>query len=123
MPGEAILVVDDNAVNLKLARVLLEKAGYAVRTAADGEEALAALKDFRPRLILMDLQMPGLDGLQVTRLLKADPATAGIKVVALTAYAMKGDDARAKAAGCDAYLPKPIDTRTFAATVAGLLGD
>jgi two-component system cell cycle response regulator DivK len=121
MPGEAILVVDDNAVNLKLARVLLEKAGYAVRTAADGVEALAALKDFRPRLILMDLQMPGLDGLQVTRLLKADPATAGIKVVALTAYAMKGDDVRAKAAGCDAYLPKPIDTRTFTATVAGLL--
>jgi len=118
MAGDPILIVDDNPANLKLARVVLERAGYEIRTAADAEEALAALDVFRPRLILMDLQMPGMDGFELTRRLKADPARSGIVVVALTAYAMRGDEEKAREAGCDGYLAKPIDTRTLASIVA-----
>ena len=122
MPGERILIVDDNRVNLKLARVLLASEGYEVRTAEDTNEALAVLTEFRPRLILMDIQLPGVDGLEATRRLKADPATRDIIILALTAYAMKGDDQKARDAGCDGYVTKPIDTRTLAATVAAHLG-
>ncbi|HEY0784035.1 MAG TPA: response regulator [Thermoanaerobaculia bacterium] len=111
--GEPILVVDDNPTNLKLIRVLLRAAGYEVHGVADAEEALAALATVRPRLILMDLQLPGKDGLTLTRELKSDPATCDIIVVALTAYAMKGDEERALAAGCDGYITKPINTRTL----------
>lgn len=118
MSGEPVLIVDDNAVNLKLARVLLRSAGYDVRTAADAEQALATLTTFQPRLILMDLQLPGIDGLELTRRLKADPRTRDIVIVALTAYAMKGDQAKAREAGCDGYLTKPIDTRAFPSVVA-----
>jgi two-component system, cell cycle response regulator DivK len=118
MAGEPILIVDDNPANLKLARVVLKRAGYEIRTAADAEEALAALDTFRPRLILMDLQMPGMDGFELTRRLKGDRAQSGIVIVALTAYAMRGDEEKALAAGCDGYLAKPIDTRTLASTVA-----
>jgi CheY-like chemotaxis protein len=110
MPGEPILIVDDNPQNLKLARVLLVGEGYEVRTATDAEEALKTLESFAPRLILMDLQLPGMDGLELTRRLKADPARKGIIVVAITAYAMKGDQEKALAAGCDDYIAKPIDT-------------
>jgi two-component system cell cycle response regulator DivK len=110
MAGEPILVVDDNPQNLKLARVLLSIEGYEVRAAADAEEALRILESFAPRLILMDLQLPGMDGLELTRRLKADPARRGIVVIALTAYAMKGDREKALAAGCDAYVSKPMDT-------------
>lgn len=122
MAGEAILIVDDNPVNLKLARVLLTGEGYDVRTAVDAEEAMALLPAFRPRLILMDLQLPGMDGLELTRRLKADPATNGITVLALTAYAMKGDEEKAIAAGCDGYITKPIDTRRLPVLIASLLG-
>jgi CheY-like chemotaxis protein len=118
MAGESILVVDDNAVNLKLARVLLSSEGYQVHTAMSAEEALAVLRTTRPRLILMDLQMPGMDGFELTRRLKGDAATRDIRVVAMTAYAMKGDDERALQAGCDGYIAKPIDTRTLPALVA-----
>jgi two-component system, cell cycle response regulator DivK len=121
MAGEPILIVDDNAVNLKLMRVLLAGEGYTVRTASDAEDALAVLKEFRPRLILMDLQLPGMDGLELTRRLKHDPAHADIIVVALTAYAMKGDEGKALEAGCDGYITKPVDTRTLAATMAALI--
>jgi len=121
MAGEPILIVDDNAVNLKLMRVLLAGEGYAVRTASDAEEALAVLAEFRPRLILMDLQMPGMDGLELTRRLKHDPGLADIVIVALTAYAMKGDEGKAIEAGCDGYITKPIDTRTLAAMIAAHL--
>jgi CheY-like chemotaxis protein len=121
MSGEPILIVDDNPQNLKLARVLLEGEGYAVRTAVDAEAALELLAAFRPRLILMDLQLPGMDGLELTRLLKADPARSEIAIVALTAYAMKGDDAKAFAAGCDDYVTKPIDSDRLLAVVARLL--
>jgi two-component system cell cycle response regulator DivK len=123
MAGEPILVVDDNPQNLKLARVLLVRHGYDVRTAVDAEEALRVLEEFRPRLILMDLQLPGMDGLELTRRLKADPARRDIVIVALTAYAMKGDRERAMTAGCDGYVTKPIDTmglpKTLAAHLAG----
>lgn len=122
MPGEPILVVDDNPTNLKLLRVLLAKEGYDVRTASSAEEALSAVRAAPPRVVLMDVQLPGVDGLEVTRRLKADPATRGIVVVAVTAYAMKGDERRALEAGCDHYLPKPIDTRALPDLVARLMG-
>jgi CheY-like chemotaxis protein len=117
MSGATILVVDDHPTNLKLCKVMLSVDGYEVHTAADAEEALAMLDSVRPRLILMDLQLPGLDGLELTRRLKADPATRDIVVVALTAYAMQGDEQKALDAGCDGYIAKPIDTRLLAATV------
>lgn len=119
MAGEPILIVDDNAVNLKLIRVLLAKEGYETRTAGDANEALAILETFNPRMILMDLQLPGMDGLELTRQLKADPRTKDIVIVALTAYAMKGDEEKSKAAGCDGYITKPINTRTMPATLRG----
>ena len=121
MAGEPILIVDDNLLNLKVVRVLLTVEGYDVRTALNADEALALLRTFHPRLILMDLQLPGMDGLALTRRLKADPATSDIRVVALTAYAMKGDDQKALAAGCDGYIPKPIDTRTLPGAVSAYL--
>ena len=111
--GEPILVVDDNPTNLKLLRVLLGGQGFEVRTAGDASEALQALSSFTPRLILMDLQLPGMSGLDLTRQLKSDPKTSGIIIVALTAFAMKGDEERALDAGCDGYIAKPIDTRTL----------
>jgi CheY-like chemotaxis protein len=119
--GEAILVVDDNPANLKLARVVLNAAGFEVRTATDAEDALVTLREFRPRLVLMDLQLPGMDGFELTRRLKSDAAHRGIVVIALTAYAMKGDEEKARAAGCDGYLAKPIDTRSLASAVAAYL--
>jgi two-component system, cell cycle response regulator DivK len=118
MPGEPILIVDDHPINLKLARVLLSAEGYEVRTAEDATQALAVLGEYHPRLILMDIQLPGVDGLELTRRLKADPATRDILVVALTAYAMKGDAERALDAGCDGYVPKPIDTRALPGVIA-----
>ena len=117
MAGEPILIVDDNLANLKLARVLLSVDGYDIRTAASAEEALTVLDRFHPRLILMDLQLPGIDGLELTRMLKADPARRSVIVLALTAYAMKGDAEKAFAAGCDGYITKPIDPDDFSAEV------
>ena len=119
--GEPILIVDDNLTNLKLARVLLAGEGYVVRTAADAEEAMAVLQEFRPRLILMDIQLPGMDGLELTRRIKADPAMAAITILALTAYAMKGDQDRVLAAGCDGYVTKPIDTRALPGVIDGFM--
>ena len=124
MAGERILVVDDNPANLRLLRLLLSAESYEVRTADGAEEALVMLDGFRPRLILMDLQMPGMNGFELTRRLKADAATRDIVIVALTAYAMKGDEEKAREAGCDGYVSKPIDTRTLPALVARhLTGD
>jgi CheY-like chemotaxis protein len=121
VPGEPILIVDDNETNLKLARVVLLAAGYEVRTATDAEDALAVLAEFRPRLILMDIQLPGMDGLTLTRSLKADPELSSVVIYALTAYAMKGDEEKALAAGCDGYITKPIDVDLLADTVAKAL--
>lgn len=113
MAAETILIVDDNPLNMKLVNVLLTGEGYEVRTASDAQEALALVRECPPRLILMDIQLPGIDGLELTRRLKADPATRDIAIIGLTAYAMKGDEQRIRAAGCDGYIPKPIDTRTL----------
>jgi two-component system, cell cycle response regulator DivK len=121
MAGEPILIVDDNPANLKLARVLLALEGYEVRTATDAEEALAVLREFLPDLILMDIQLPGMDGLELTRRLKSDSKTCDVAILALTAYAMKGDEERALAAGCDGYIAKPIDTKRLTGQVAALL--
>jgi two-component system, cell cycle response regulator DivK len=107
-----ILIVDDNPVNLKLIRILLVGEGYDVHT-ADAEEALRVLQDLRPRLILMDIQLLGIGGLELTRQLKANPLTRDIRVLGLTAYAMKGDEEKILAAGCDGYISKPIDTRVL----------
>lgn len=116
------MIVDDNAANLKLARVLLAGEGYEVRTAMNAEEALAEMASRRPRLILMDIQLPGMDGLALTRRLKNDPATRDVVILALTAYAMKGDEERVLAAGCNGYVSKPIDTRALPKLVAEYLG-
>ncbi len=121
MAAEPILIVDDNPQNLKLARVLLVSEGFDVRTAVDAEDALRVLTVFNPRLILMDLQLPGMDGLELTRRLKDDPARRDILIIALTAYAMKGDEAKAIAAGCDGYVTKPIDTDAFPRVVRDYL--
>ena len=118
MAREQILIVDDNPQNLKLAKVLLVAEGYEVKTAIDAEDALSILASFTPRLILMDLQLPGMDGLELTRQVKADPARSGILIIALTAYAMKGDEEKALAAGCDGYMSKPIDTDALPRIVA-----
>jgi len=116
-----ILIVDDNPTNTKLLAFLLQSKGYDVRTAADADEALTSIAERRPQLILMDIQLPGMDGLTLTRQLKSDPATKDIAIIAATAYAMKGDEARALAAGCDGYLSKPIDTRQLPSDIARFL--
>lgn len=117
----SILVVEDNPVNMKLAAMLLEHAGYRVLRADNATDGIAAARAERPALVLMDIQLPGMDGLEATRRLKADAATADIKVVALTAFAMRGDEERIRAAGCDGYIAKPIEYRKFLAEVTRLL--
>jgi CheY-like chemotaxis protein len=116
-----ILIVDDNPTNIKLLEFILQARGYEVRVAGSAEEALTSIADRKPRLILMDIQLPGVDGLTLTRHLKADPATKDISIIAATAYAMKGDEERALAAGCDGYLTKPIDTRKLPSDIARFL--
>jgi two-component system cell cycle response regulator DivK len=117
----AILIVEDNAANMKLAKFLLESAGHTVLGATDAEAGLNLARDAQPDLILMDIQLPGMDGLEATVLLKGDEATRAIPVVALTALAMKGDEERIRAAGCDGYIAKPLAYRQFLATVAAQL--
>ena len=121
MSADTVLIVDDNATNLKLARVVLTTAGYEVRTADDAASALDLLKTFTPRVVLMDIQMPGMDGLTLTRELKKDPATRDIVVIALTAYAMKGDEEKALASGCAGYITKPINTRRLSGEIEAIL--
>lgn len=116
-----ILIVDDNPTNLKLAAELLGYEGHEVLEATDAEAAEATLRRMTPDLILMDIGLPGMDGLTFTRKLKADPSTRGIPIAVLTAFAMRSDEERARAAGCDGYITKPIDTREFPKQVAALL--
>jgi len=116
-----ILIIEDNATNMTLAVFLLQSAGYAVVSATDAETGLTLAHDERPDLILMDIQLPGMDGLQATRLLKRDAATRAIPVIALTALAMKGDEERIRAAGCDGYIAKPMRHQEFLATIAAQL--
>lgn len=118
-----ILVVEDNEANQMLVRAVLELEGYAVDLAGSAPEALERLQGATPDLILMDVQLPGEDGLSLTRQLKAQPSTAPIPVVALTAHAMRGDREQAMAAGCVGYIAKPIDTHTFGDEVRAFLGE
>ena len=122
MPMEAtILLVEDNADNQEIYRIILAHYGYAVLQARDGERGVRMARDHGPDLILMDLTMPGMDGLEATRRLKADPSTAAIPVVALTACTQSEDIAAAEAAGCDAYLTKPVEPRRVADEVRRIL--
>ncbi len=114
----SILIVEDNPMNMELARDVLEASGYRVHCVASAGEALEVLKESLPDLILMDVQLPGLDGLDLTRTLKQDPRTKGIMIVALTAHAMKGDRERILEAGCCGYIAKPIDTRALCREIA-----
>ncbi len=116
-----ILIVEDNAMNMELAVDLLETAGYVVLTATEAEQGIEVARATKPDLILMDISLPGMDGLVATQRLKSDPATKEIPVVALTAHAMKGDEERARAAGCAGSLTKPIDTRTFGPAIGRYL--
>ena len=116
-----VLVVEDNATNMTLARFLLQSAGHTVLCATDAEAGLTAARAERPDLILMDIQLPGMDGLEATAQLKRDEATRSIPVIALTALAMKGDEARIRAAGCDGYIAKPMRYQEFLATVTAQL--
>lgn len=115
------LIVDDNPINSELEAFLLAAAGFAVEEAANATAALACIEARRPVLILMDIQLPGMDGLSLAQSLKNDPATRDIVIVAVTAYAMKGDEAKMRAAGCDGYIAKPISVATFAAQVRACL--
>jgi two-component system cell cycle response regulator DivK len=116
-----VLVVEDNPANLTLAVFLLESAGHTVLSATDAEAGLAFARDERPDLILMDIQLPGMDGLDAIGQLKSDEATRAIPVIALTALAMKGDEERIRAAGCDGYIAKPMNYHDFLLTVAARL--
>jgi two-component system cell cycle response regulator DivK len=113
-----ILVIEDNIVNMKLSVLILETAGHTVSCATDAEAGLALAHNRRPDLILMDIQLPGMDGLAATALLKQDATTRGIPVIALTALAMKGDEERIRAAGCDGYIAKPLAYQHFLSVVA-----
>jgi two-component system, cell cycle response regulator DivK len=121
MSQEPILIVDDNPMNLKLEKRLLEIEDYQVLTARSAEETLKVLEYFRPRLILMDFQLPGLDGVELTREIRSNPANGDIAIVILTSYDQQGDEQKARAAGCDGYIPKPIQTQSFPGIVAGYL--
>lgn len=115
-----VLVVDDNTASLELAAFLLEDAGFDVDTRQDGQGLVAHAARTRPDVVVLDIQLPGIDGLALTAGLAGNPATADIPVIAFTAHAMKGDEARYLAAGCTAYIPKPIDVATFAARVGAI---
>ena len=116
-----VLAVEDNPTNMTLAVFLLQSAGHTVLSATDAEAGLTLARDEQPNLILMDIQLPGMDGLEATGLLKRDDATRAIPVIALTALAMKGDEERSRAAGCDGYIAKPIRYQDFLATIAAQL--
>src|SRR5271154_7431974 len=116
-----VLIVEDNPTNMTLAVFLLESAGHTVLKATDAEVGLRMAREQQPALILMDVQLPGMDGLEATALLKRDATTGAIPVIALTALAMKGDEERIRAAGCDGYIAKPMRYKDFLATVASQL--
>lgn len=121
MTDGPILLIEDNPLNMELAGEILRQAGCTVLEAATAQEGLRLAVEARPALVLLDIQLPDLDGLEAVRRLRADARTAGIPVVALTAQAMKGDEAAARAAGCNGYIAKPINTRSFASDVLTFL--
>jgi len=120
--AERVLVVDDNQLNIDLARFVLEADGFVVDEAPNVDEAWARLRASRPNVVLVDIQLPGADGLSLVRAIKATPGLSDIAVIAFTAFAMQGDEQRFRAAGCDGYLAKPIDVHSFAASVRSFMG-
>ncbi|MGD8908043.1 MAG: response regulator [Chromatiales bacterium] len=120
--NKTILIVEDNPSNLKLATTVLEHAGYRVLSTESAANAIVMAQAERPQLILMDIQLPGMSGLDATRQLKSEAATASIPVIALTAFAMKGDEERILGAGCDDYIAKPFDYKELLARVAKIIG-
>lgn len=121
MPGK-ILVVEDNEKNRRLLRIILTSHGYEVSEAADGREGVALARELLPDLVFMDIQMPGLNGIEAVKILKDDPATSSLKIIALTSFAMLGEHEKFLSAGFDGYIAKPIDTRALPGLVQGWLG-
>ncbi len=121
MQDKTVLVIEDNELNMKFARTLLEIGGYTVIEAIDAETGIRLIREHQPDMILMDLQLPGMDGLSATRLIKSDPVLQDIPVIALTAYAMSRDEEKAKEVGCAGSITKPVDPKSFLETVARYL--
>jgi len=121
MKGKTVLVIEDDDMNMKLVRTLLKLGDFKVLEATDAEKGIAAAREHRPDLILMDLQLPGMDGLSATRILREDTTLVDLPIVALTAFAMQGDNEKAFDAGCIGYVTKPIDTRSFLKTISGFI--
>ncbi len=121
MANKTVLVIEDNEMNMKLARSLLQIGKYSVLEAIDAENGIQLAREHHPDLILMDIQLPGMDGLNATCAIKNDPAVKDITIVALTSYAMEGDEKKAMDAGCAGYIAKPIDTRSFLETLGQFL--
>jgi CheY-like chemotaxis protein len=121
MEGKTVLLIEDNELNLKLIRTVLAMEEFEVLEAKDAERGIELAREHKPDLILMDIQLPGLDGLSATRLIKGDPDLREIPVIALTSYAMHGDEEKAREAGCTGYIAKPIDTRNFKESITELL--
>jgi len=121
--NETILVIEDNELNMKLVRSLLKMGNFDVIEAIDAEKGMQLARKNHPDLILMDIQLPGMDGLSATKILKADPVLQEIPIVALTSHAMEGDDKKALDVGCNGYIAKPIDTKNFLATIGQYLAD
>ena len=121
MGNKTILVIEDNALNMKLVKSLLGIGKYSILSAEDAESGMQVARENHPDLILMDIQLPGMDGLTATKILKADQKVNRIPIVALTSHTMEGDDKKALAAGCDGYIAKPIDTKNFLATIGQFL--
>ena len=116
-----VLIIEDNAINMSLSTFLVQSAGYAVIAAADAETGIQMAREQLPDLILMDIQLPGMDGLEASALLKRGPSTRAIPIIALTALAMKGDESRIRASGCDGYIAKPMRYQQFLAAIASLM--
>ena len=123
MTIKTILVVEDNKLNMKLVKGLIKIGNYRMLEAIDAESGIELIREHRPDLVLMDIQLPGMDGLSATKIIKEDPALKDIPVVALTSYAMQGDVEKALEAGCSGYIAKPIDTRKFLETISQYLKD
>lgn len=121
MSRRKIVLIEDNAMNMELAVDVLEAAGYAVFTAGNAEDGIRLVRSELPALVLMDLSLPGMDGLEATRVLKSDAATRHIPVIAVTAHAMRGDEERSLEAGCCAYVAKPIDVQSLRTEVSRLI--
>ena len=117
MSPKTILVIEDNPLNMKLVRSILARGNYSVLEAADAETGMLLAREKQPDAILMDIQLPGMDGLSATRILKSDPQCKNTIIIAITSYAMENDDKKAYDAGCDGYITKPIDTKSFLHTI------